>query len=86
MEPSQHEPAGKNTMQVVTSNTSGLKFEIIDSDTSAFVAAFKEMHEVQAFIKGKDTDDFVLLKLADKRIPTDCYPRIVRGSSPYRVM
>lgn len=73
-------------MQVVTSNTSGLKFEIIDSDTRAFVAAFKEMHEVREFIKGKDADDFVLLKLADKRLPSDCYQRIVRGSSPYRVI
>ena len=74
-------------MQLVTSNTSGLKFEIIDSDTREFVAAFKDVHEVREFIKGKDTDDFVLLKLAGERIPADCgYQRIVRGSNPYRVM
>ena len=76
-------------MQVVTSNTSGLKFEIIDSDTRAFVAAFKEMHEVSAFIKGKDTDDFILLKLADKKLPVgaiDGHPRFVRGSNCRRVM
>lgn len=76
-------------MQVVTSNTSGLKFEIIDSDTCKFVAAFKEMHEVRSFINGKDTDDFVLLKLADKRLPAgalDSHSRYVRGSNCRRVI